>query len=1096
MIVALWWEAWGRVAGSDPIYGVFLHTHTHLLEERTFSQARYRAVTRPTATDWPSQELKHMKSRASVLMLTVLVAFSAALTAQAASFTDRENIQDGGMRISNSEQHDTEWVPTTAAATGSYYTLSQFDISDVTATVDAATLDLWLRDAANTGATRNISVYLLDKDDEDWIEAQATGLQKSTAAGMWAGGSRPYDAGGASVVGEWTPSSAGVRESLQIDVTDLVQQMIDDGRLYGTFYITDPDMPDWQSQTTMGQKEVQWERGGGASDYATQLLSVTSSGASRYSLTVISGTTSRLVNPTGSVVNIDANAPPQYYSFDAWAGDVTGITDLNAASTTMTTQATEATITATYAPTTFSLTVDGGSGGGVYDALSIVPISAATPATGDIFYLWLGDTDDVAETADSNTTITMYGDATVTATYRPGPIEGDLNGDGLCDIIDLNMVLIDWSKSGGFADARSDVNGDGTVDIVDLNTVLIDWSKRASFFLTVISGSGSGLHQAGEPVDISADAPPTEIAFNAWVGDVATVANVAQSNTNMTLTADATITATYATTYYTLTVNSGSGDGSYTLGYVASISADSPPPGEQFNAWVGDTAGIASALSSSTTITIQPSDATITATYVSTGVGAYTISVVGGSGSGSYDLGDTVYITAAGGSPDANELFTWTGNVGALAAGDVTNWDTSFVITSAWPAGYYNPWTITANYIANDTPGIKTDYGVYPEPPLPIQPAAGGKYIDPTFGTEIMRVTDQFDGSDCHSVEFSTWQAFNADTTMFYVMLDGTATLYDLNKTAFTISNKRNLFQSSSPDGALRVWDLNWDNDDPNYIYGHIGLNIYRYDVVANSYALIVDLASKLGSLSGAAHITYLNMDDYNDRFTFMVHDSAWNKIGSAVYDRSLDQVIFQLASNPHAPNLDKSGSWWSLTEEGEPGGIALTVVEMANLSNVQDLTKGSPDYAPGHCDWGWETVYGAGGTNQITKRNLATPHSWSSIFSWSDWSQAYHISNRDNNDDWIVVSAYGATIPYKYTDTRKFKDEIFQVKTDGSGDVRRLAHHRTLNPEGNVSHHYYDFPLASISPDGQFIIYNSNWENTKGHAQRDAYIVKIPIAP
>ncbi len=54
---------------------------------------------------------------------------------------------------------------------------------------------------------------------------------------------------------------------------------------------------------------------------------------------------------------------------------------------------------------------------------------------------------------------------------------GDLNTDEIVNITDLNMVLIDWSKSGGFTDARSDANGDGTIDITDLNTVLIDWSK-------------------------------------------------------------------------------------------------------------------------------------------------------------------------------------------------------------------------------------------------------------------------------------------------------------------------------------------------------------------------------------------------------------------------------------------------------------------------------------------------------------------------------------------------------------------------------------------------------------------------------------------
>ncbi|HDY65441.1 MAG TPA: hypothetical protein ENH84_04315 [Phycisphaerae bacterium] len=65
--------------------------------------------------------------------------------------------------------------------------------------------------------------------------------------------------------------------------------------------------------------------------------------------------------------------------------------------------------------------------------------------------------------------------------FQPGTggtgLPGDLNDDGVCDIVDLNMVLIDWGKTGGFADPRSDGDNSGTVDIVDLNMVLIDWGK-------------------------------------------------------------------------------------------------------------------------------------------------------------------------------------------------------------------------------------------------------------------------------------------------------------------------------------------------------------------------------------------------------------------------------------------------------------------------------------------------------------------------------------------------------------------------------------------------------------------------------------------
>jgi len=55
------------------------------------------------------------------------------------------------------------------------------------------------------------------------------------------------------------------------------------------------------------------------------------------------------------------------------------------------------------------------------------------------------------------------------------PLTGDLDGNGLVDILDLNIVLINWNTDGS-ADPRADTDGNGLVDILDLNVVLADWN--------------------------------------------------------------------------------------------------------------------------------------------------------------------------------------------------------------------------------------------------------------------------------------------------------------------------------------------------------------------------------------------------------------------------------------------------------------------------------------------------------------------------------------------------------------------------------------------------------------------------------------------
>ncbi len=64
-----------------------------------------------------------------------------------------------------------------------------------------------------------------------------------------------------------------------------------------------------------------------------------------------------------------------------------------------------------------------------------------------------------------------------------------------------------------------------------------------------------------------------------------------------------------------LTVNNGTGGGSYTNGEVVAITANSAPPSQIFDAWTGATQYVASVASPSTTITMPMEDISVTAIY-------------------------------------------------------------------------------------------------------------------------------------------------------------------------------------------------------------------------------------------------------------------------------------------------------------------------------------------------------------------------------------------------------------------------------------------------------------------------------------------------
>jgi len=194
--------------------------------------------------------------------------------------------------------------------------------------------------------------------------------------------------------------------------------------------------------------------------------------------------------------------------------------------------ASAATVTAAYTnlpPPTFALTVVNGTGGGSYTEGTIVSLTAGSPPAGQVFDQWTGAV--VADAAAASTTLIMPGaPVTVTATYKP-----------------------------------------------------------AQYTLSVINGTGSGSYPQGSLVNISADAPPAGQIFDQWIG--AGVASATSPVTSLLMpAAAAVVTATYKPApppTFVLTVNNGSGSGSYLAGANVSISANAPPAGQVFDQWTG-----------------------------------------------------------------------------------------------------------------------------------------------------------------------------------------------------------------------------------------------------------------------------------------------------------------------------------------------------------------------------------------------------------------------------------------------------------------------------------------------------------------------------
>ncbi|RPI58948.1 MAG: hypothetical protein EHM48_09620, partial [Planctomycetaceae bacterium] len=266
---------------------------------------------------------------------------------------------------------------------------------------------------------------------------------------------------------------------------------------------------------------------------------------------------------------------------------------------------------------------------GTYDEDEEVNIAADAPATGMHFDAWTGDTSGVANVYASSTTFTMPADdAEVTATY-------------------------DWT----------------------------DYS------LSVASGNGDGTtYHYGDVINVAADAPATGKHFVAWTGDTTGLADIYDDTTTFTMSAaNASITATYDWTDYTLSVTNGTGDGTtYHYGDVINIAADAPQSGYVFDEWTGDTTYVSNVNASSTTFIMPAANSSITATYIL--ASQHTLTVSNGTGGGTYTTGDVINISA--GSISGYVFYKWTGSAGTFA--DDSDETTTFTMPDADVTIYAN----------------------------------------------------------------------------------------------------------------------------------------------------------------------------------------------------------------------------------------------------------------------------------------------------------------------------------------------------------------------------------------------------------------------
>jgi hypothetical protein len=463
-------------------------------------------------------------------------------------------------------------------------------------------------------------------------------------------------------------------------------------------------------------------------------------------------------------------------------------------------------------------------------------------------------------------------------------------------------------------------------------------------------------------------------------------------------------------------------------------------------------------------------------------------------------------------------------------------------------SSYSNESSAVTPYTGNASITTNRDYlppSIQP-PPLPL---AGQKFIDETFGTQIMRLTDEADGfqtaigsshpdyAKSFGAAYSIWGSFNYNNTRIFVVCpegDGYFIKFDPNN----FQRLGGLLKlSNTPDGQPATDGLVWSRNNPNTFYGVAGKKIYQGEIIEQNgvssiqYTVVKDFTSNLANdlPERNPYIFKLSVsDDTDDVFWIQIRRSepffsGRQSMGTTIiaYKKSTNTILYQRdfctnsTSNCVDENkgsvIDKTGRILSNLNQTYPTSGTLTVhdpqiIDLANNNSSSTVPAQSPYFSWSHVDLGRGKAVGAdGNTNSIRKWDLVNvPHRSIQLLQFRDWSQDTHYSMLADNENWALVTPYIGLLGIS-TNDEPIKDEIFQIKTDGSGKIRRLAHHfsNVYYVEGddcvipnNPRQHgcYFAIPKSNISRDGRFVAFSSNWDNR--HGRVDVFIAKIPLAP
>lgn len=402
------------------------------------------------------------------------------------------------------------------------------------------------------------------------------------------------------------------------------------------------------------------------------------------------------------------------------------------------------------------------------------------------------------------------------------------------------------------------------------------------------------------------------------------------------------------------------------------------------------------------------------------------------------------------------------------------------------------------------------------------KPAAGQSFVDPVTGVSALRLTDaKAEGAQGYVSYYSKLNPFNADETLILVYRrGGTWHLFDIGGKYLRPLPIRNSQTDPQPRWhPLFAHKLLWF--DANKIISHdLNTGANKIEAQFSEYTFITNYDE--GNFDRNGYTLLLAGRDWPEGIHKIVRDSAIP--GYAANDLKTFQdwrqgfgemFIYSLVTgHVESPKIEITGQlvdWLSISPSGLYGVFAMAEGhgsdrwEGIDVYFTDGLQYRELPYYP-YTDHG-DFALGQDGNDiyvtdnaedtwpdklrHIERHDLGSGARVDLL--GADWRMSRLISGRAyNKPGWAIVSTYGNPALQADSVQVPFEDEIFALKLDGSGEVRRIIQHRSQRfSKGDYSYNnYWDQPNAAVSKSGRYILFTSNWREL--NKPEDVYLIDL----